>query len=129
MLIIREALDPNRCTYDYDLAEHNVLLYDWGNYMAEDNLPGIQSLTRITPQSILINGQGSYHDFSSNTHKFAPMAAFYVQRGKRHRFRFVNTGSHPCPFGVTVCNILIIFFALHTYILAHEISLDAFVID
>lgn len=101
-LTIREANDPNECAYDYDLAEHTVLLYDWGNYMAEDNVPGIQSLSRIIPQSVLINGQGSYHDFSTDTHKFAPMAVFYVQRGKRHRFRFVNTGSHPCPFAVTV---------------------------
>lgn len=108
-LVIREANDPNADLYDYDLAEDSVLLTDWDNHMGEDNDPGIRKVLATLPSSVLINGHSSYHDTKTDVYKFAPMAVFYVQRGKRHRFRIANTGSHVCPFGITVCNLSIYF--------------------
>lgn len=32
-LVVREANDPNQCTYDYDFAAHNIILFDWNNFM------------------------------------------------------------------------------------------------
>lgn len=101
-LVIREANDANADLYDYDLAEHTILLIDWDNHMAEDNNPGIRNAMSVLPSSVLINGHGSYYDSSTDQCKFAPMAVFYVQRGKRHRFRILNVSSHVCPFGVSV---------------------------
>lgn len=109
-LVVREAHDPSQCYYDYDFAEHNILLFDWSNFMGEDNIPGPQSALRLLPSSILINGQGSFNDTTKNKFTYAPMAVFYVQRGRRHRFRIVNTSAHPCPFGITVRNLFIINF-------------------
>lgn len=106
-LVIREAYDPNAALYDYDLAEHNILLNDWDNHMAEDKNPGVRDIPSFLPNSILINGHGSYHCPNTDNYTYAPMAVFYVQRGKRFRFRIANIGIHVCPLAVTVCNLSI----------------------
>lgn len=100
--IVRESNDPNANTYDFDLAEHSVLILDWTNHMAEDKLPGIQNDKPLS-SSVLINSFGSYYDLATDKNLFAPMEVFYVQRCKRHRFRILNTGSHSCQFGILVC--------------------------
>lgn len=100
-LIVREPNDLNANMYDYDLAEHTIMLFDFDNHVAEDKEPGIVSVVTL-PNSLLINGFGSYSDSTTGKNKFAPMAVFYVQRGKRHRFRFIDVGSHVCQFGITV---------------------------
>lgn len=93
--VVRESNDPNANVYDYDLAQHSLLLLDWDNQMAEDREPGVRSALTL-PNSVLINGFGSYK------FKFAPMAVFYVQRGKKHRFRIANAASHVCQLEISV---------------------------
>lgn len=100
-LIVREVNDPNAKLYDYDLDEHSVLLVDWDNTLAEDYEPGIRDTPR-KPDTVLINGFGIFFDMNTKKYANAPIAAFYLQRGKRHRFRLVNGGSRICPFELSV---------------------------
>lgn len=110
-IVVREAYDPNVMLYDYDLAENTIIITDFDNHIAEDKMPGILS-TITLPNNLLINGFGSYNT-TDGKNKFAPMAVFYAQRGKRYRFRIIDVGSHVCQLGMTVRIILIIFlFAL-----------------
>lgn len=96
-LTVRDQHDPNAELYDYDLSEHSVLLSDWNNYLAESKLFNLK-LNPAHPESILINGHGSFYDKSSDNYTYAPMEVFYVERGKRHRFRIDNAASQYCPF-------------------------------
>lgn len=97
-LVVRELNDPNANSYDYDLAEHSVLLTDWDYPMGKG-----KDLDSNVSDSILINGAGNYLNPKTGEYAFAPIAVFYVQRSKKHRFRFANAGSHVCPMEMTVC--------------------------
>lgn len=107
-LIVREFNDPNVNLYDFDMAEHTIVLTDFDNHIAEDKMPGVKSII-TKPNSLLINGFGSLRN-STDSYKFAPMAVFYVQRGKRHRLRILDVGSHVCQLGITVRTL---FFSLN----------------
>lgn len=100
-LIVRDTNDTNAQFYDFDLFDHSIILTDWNNELAEENAPGIRE---AQPDSILINGFGSYFFRELNQFSYAPIAAFYVQRGKKHRIRIENAGTHECPFEFSVCN-------------------------
>lgn len=97
MLIVRDPNDTHANAYDHDLAEHSILLMDWTNEMSE-YLRNVSAL----PDSILINGFGNYLNPKTGQYSYAPTAAFYVERGKKHRLRFANAGSHSCPFEIMV---------------------------
>lgn len=100
-LVVREKKDPHCKLFDFDLSEHTLVLMDMDLQLAEDKMPGM--ISEITlPNYLLINGFGSFRSERRKINKFAPIAAFYVERGKRHRFRIINAGSQVCPFEVTV---------------------------
>lgn len=100
-LVVREENDPNAELYDYDLAEHTILLFDWDNEVAESHEPGVRNAS-FKPDGVLINGLGNYFNPQTNKYSHAPMEVFYVQRGKRHRFRIANAGTHICPTEISV---------------------------
>lgn len=102
-LIVRDANDPNANLYDYDLDEHLIALSDWKNVMVETAVPGGKKIDQF-PDSIVINGYGNCFNNQTNQYSaHAPMAVFYVERGKRHRFRMTSIGGHFCPFELNVC--------------------------
>lgn len=98
---VRQHDDPHAGEFDYDFTEHSILLMDWGNQMAEESSPGVRSI-QTAPHSILINGFGNYFNANAGDYKYAPIAAFYVERGKKHRFRLSNAASHPCATEISV---------------------------
>lgn len=100
--------DTNSKYYDYDLMEHSIILTDWTNQLAEVKAPGTKTQTQH-PDSLLINGFGSYFNPKTSEYTYAPMAAFYVERGKKHRFRIDNAASLNCPFELSVCANLLSF--------------------
>lgn len=104
-LNVLDPNDPNANYYDYDLVEHSIVLSDWNNQLAEVKAPGIK-IQSLHPESLLINGFGSYFDHNTGNRTFAPMAVFYVERGKKHRFRIDNAASLNCPFELSVCVVL-----------------------
>lgn len=106
MLNVRDVVDPNADYYDYDFDEYSILLADWNNYLAENLLPGTNA-ELLLPDSLLINGFGTFKNPRSKQFQYSPIAAFYVEKGKKHRFRIGNVGAHICPFEFTVCNFYI----------------------
>lgn len=56
------------------------------------------------------------------------MAVFYVERGKRHRFRIANAGSHVCPFELSVRIFFLSLFGLSIF-LANQIKLNSLQIE
>ncbi|XP_031636102.1 laccase-2-like isoform X2 [Contarinia nasturtii] len=121
-LNVRQQNDPNAEYYDYDRAEHSILLSDWNNFLAEENMPGRRAY-RMKTESILINGRGSFMDRETGNFTFAPMEVFYVERGKRHVFRIDNTASHNCPFEFSIENHRLTVIATDGY------SIDPVVVD
>lgn len=97
-LIVREPTADNEHahTYDYDLPQHLVFATDWMHAFSDNFLPGIVKRSTLT-ESMLINGRGRYmnKDFEySNT----PIPVFYVQSGKKYRFRLINSATNVCPY-------------------------------
>lgn len=100
-LTVRDPLDPHANAYDFDLAEHQILLSDWDNSLAETKEVGGRHKSSRA-DSILINGFGSHTNPHTNQNTYAPIAVFYVERGKKHRFRMANGASYFCPFELSV---------------------------
>lgn len=118
-LIVREPNEPNADYYDYDLNEHEILLSDWNNELAEEKAPGTRNDAQL-PDSILINGFGNYFNSETGQITYAPIAVFYVERGKKHRIRIVNGASHICPLEISVSMIafeLIMKKSLHYFLI------------
>jgi FtsP/CotA-like multicopper oxidase with cupredoxin domain len=119
-LIIRapDSEVVNRHVYDYDLPEHLIIASDWMHHLAEDDFPGMITRSFLT-QSMLINGHGRHYNVSqkiiffalgnifyfhlmpqasTKSYQFSPLTVFNVERNKRYRFRFINSGINVCPF-------------------------------
>ncbi|XP_055904766.1 uncharacterized protein LOC129940445 [Eupeodes corollae] len=95
--VIREPkhLIPNLKEYDYDLPEHYILLSDWNHGYAENIYPGLVSSLTL-PESLLINGRGAFIDPNTLQIRNVPVSKFFVEPGKRYRFRVINSISHNC---------------------------------
>ncbi|XP_065347467.1 uncharacterized protein LOC135944434 isoform X1 [Cloeon dipterum] len=102
-LIIEDPVDPHRSLYDFDLPEHVIILNDWlhestiskliaHHFAAGDN----------KPDNILVNGKGRYE--SGNNSFAAPLENFVVKKGKKYRFRLINSGYNNCPMELSVDN-------------------------
>lgn len=103
-LIVREHNDPNADFYDFDLKDHTISLSDWTNHMAEETAPETSDREN-QPHSLLINGFGCHYNKLNKNFTYAPMAAFYMQKGKKHRIRIDNAASQVCLFEFCVRNI------------------------
>lgn len=88
--------DPNGYCYDYDLAEHSIVLSDWMHREAEAYQPSVPGVTPRT-DSVLINGRGQAKGY------YGISEVFCVKCGGKYVFRMVNAGSLNCPIEVTVC--------------------------
>lgn len=90
--IVRQSprLDPLRSLYDEDATEHTIFVAEWGHSMGP--LAGV--ISKIpNAESLLINGKGNTPE-SLN----AALSKFYVEYGKRYRFRLVYGGGFKsCP--------------------------------
>ncbi|XP_055915066.1 LOW QUALITY PROTEIN: uncharacterized protein LOC129948201 [Eupeodes corollae] len=93
-LIIRKPDDdnPHIGSYDYDLPEHNILISDWKHTYGENSFPGIPNRESF-PDSLLINGRGTYVDKNTFKHNQVPVTIFYVKPGARYRFRLMDVMS------------------------------------
>ncbi|XP_058126505.1 uncharacterized protein LOC131280930 [Anopheles ziemanni] len=98
-LVIREPRkdDPNGDLYHYDTPAHVILGSDWMHIDGEMFMPGLPSAGGIMPVNLLINGRGTFRG-STQT----PLEVFYVRRGARFRFRFINAASHVCPLQLQI---------------------------
>lgn len=96
-LVVRQSIrqDRHSSLYDKDLSEHTIFIAEWGNSMGP--LAGIIS-QNPNAESLLINGKGKTQ-LTPN----APLSKFYVQSGRRYRFRVAYAGgSKSCPINISI---------------------------
>lgn len=84
--IVRQSprLDPLRSLYDIDATEHTIFIAEWGHSMGP--LAGVTSKIP-NAESLLINGKGHTQESLD-----APLSKFFVESGKRYRFRLAYGG-------------------------------------
>ncbi|KAG1899689.1 laccase [Suillus fuscotomentosus] len=83
-LIIYDPQDPYRFLYDIDDESTVITLMDWYH------VPSPQVQRQVVPDSVLINGVGSYPGVQDT-----PYAIINVQPYKRYRFRLLNMACKP----------------------------------
>ncbi|KAG2118390.1 laccase [Suillus clintonianus] len=83
-LIIYDPQDPYRLSYDIDNESTVITLMDWYH------LPSPQVQRQVNPDSVLINGVGSYQGGPD-----MPYPIIDVQPYKRYRFRLLNMACKP----------------------------------
>uniref|UniRef100_T1GHN8 Uncharacterized protein n=1 Tax=Megaselia scalaris TaxID=36166 RepID=T1GHN8_MEGSC len=104
-LIVREPIgnDPNILEYDVDSPGHDIVLSDWQHSYGEQLFPGLPSYGGIFPDSVLINGIGTYLNVTTHR-RFQKRSRKRLPRGsgKAPSFRLINSISHACPFQIQV---------------------------
>lgn len=85
--------DVNSKYYDYDLAEHTIIINDW----QYDNTYKVGTGLASIADSILINGRGSIPGYNGGTSE-----VFCLKPGTKYRFGVVNAGSDDNPIQLTV---------------------------
>ena len=91
--------------YDIDSNEHVIVLNDWMNqiiiskYTAFLHTYGDEQIN-----GILINGRGVGIDSTvrKGLDYETPRSVFNVLKGKRYRFRIINSGVQFCPLQVSI---------------------------
>src|SRR5579883_287427 len=106
-LIVRESREANPYAhaYDYDLAEHVIVVHEWTNETAVSKFAGHHHNDGDNkPSSILINGRGVLVRFASSGGQYVetPRAEFKVMHGKVYRFRLINAGILYCPIEFSI---------------------------
>ncbi|XP_055907069.1 uncharacterized protein LOC129942238 [Eupeodes corollae] len=103
-LIVREPYfeSAHSSEYDFDLPEHHILISDWMHAYGEQLFPGLPSTGGIFPDSLLINGRGTYIDPKTMNHTNVPVTKYIIKPGKKYRFRIINSVSHACPVQLQV---------------------------
>ncbi|XP_003699567.2 uncharacterized protein LOC100881299 [Megachile rotundata] len=99
-LVIRDPIeqDPYSNQYDFDLANHVIVISDWFHEESSERFPGrnnISGVTGQTPDTFLINGKGKYLTVNNDTGKGA-FEVITVEANKRYRFRLVNAFCANC---------------------------------
>ncbi|XP_041353555.1 L-ascorbate oxidase-like [Gigantopelta aegis] len=109
-LIVRQADsdEAHRRLYDEDLPEHTIHVQDWLLQPTVNRLAGHQhGVLDNNPQSILINGQGSFQSFMysiAGQIRRTPHAEFSVSQNTSYRFRVISNGVLNCPIRLSVDN-------------------------
>lgn len=98
VLIVREPTADSKIAsfYDFDLPQHSILATDWMHELSDNFLPGIAKRSALT-EAMLINGRGRYLNKNSE-YTNTPIPVFYVQSGKKFRFRLINSATNVCPY-------------------------------
>ncbi|CAL7936374.1 unnamed protein product [Xylocopa violacea] len=94
--------DPHSHLYDFDLANHVILMNDWFPEESISRFPGRRAgLIRQHAESILINGKGRYADRTGATTNISA-EVITVEANKRYRFRLINSICTVCPGQFTI---------------------------
>ncbi|XP_013112818.2 uncharacterized protein LOC106090989 isoform X1 [Stomoxys calcitrans] len=90
-LIIRQPRAENfhAASYDFDYAEHTIMIQDW-----------MSDFDETMPKSILINGLG--RNVNATYKNPTLYSKFEVARGGRYRFRVIYNGNTNCPVSLSI---------------------------
>ena len=91
--------------YDIDSNDHVIVLNDWmSQIMISKYTAFLHSYGDEQINGILINGRGVGLEshLASKLDYETPRSVFHVQKGKRYRFRIINSGVQYCPLQVSI---------------------------
>jgi len=94
--------------YDHDLPEHVIVLNDWLHETSINKFAGHHhSDGDNKPNALLINGKGVFKKFTVTNNNLTielqtPRERFYVEYGKKYRFRVINAGVLYCPIELSI---------------------------
>nr|BAJ06131.1 laccase 1 isoform S [Nephotettix cincticeps] len=94
---VPDSVNLHRDLYDDDLSEHIITVTDWTHQSSMDKyISHVQGRGTNKGDVFLVNGQGRFYN---NTQRLTdtPLAVFKVQKGRRYRFRLINSGVMNCP--------------------------------
>lgn len=103
--IVRDikSRDVHNRLYDEDRPEHLIVASDWMQDLAEMYDPGLPTdPIGMRPTNVLINGRGVLLNANRTAASRVPIEVFRVNKGRRFRFRLVNSASHICPIMLEV---------------------------
>ncbi|XP_043254604.1 laccase-3-like [Colletes gigas] len=96
-LIVRDTPSQERHLNLYDEDKHLVFLSDWMHELSLERVPGwYRHDIGQTAQNILINGRGNWVDPVTKKSTNASISVYEVEKGKRYRFRIINSFSTVC---------------------------------
>ncbi|XP_076303578.1 uncharacterized protein LOC143221863 [Lasioglossum baleicum] len=107
-LIVREPAknEPNANLYNFDLANHVIVVSDWMTEEATARYPGRNDpqfgVVGQNPDSILINGKGRYTNPLTNARTNTSLEVITVDPKRRYRFRFVNAFCTTCAAELSI---------------------------
>ncbi|XP_069675364.1 uncharacterized protein [Periplaneta americana] len=104
-LVIRipKSTDPNGNTYDTDYPEHTLMVSDWMNTTAEERFPSLyRKEPGQLPATFLLDGRGRPKSTQIPVGPTVPYKEVWVQRGKRHRLRFIAGLCTVCGVELTI---------------------------
>lgn len=117
-------MDVSGQLYDYDLAEHVIILNDWMHQYSIEYFPGHTSYNvGQMPDSILVNGKGRTVNPRSGCPTHTPLEVFNVDSGKKYRFRLINALTSVCPANFAIENHIL------TVIASDGIAVEPVVVD
>ncbi|XP_034940369.1 laccase-like [Chelonus insularis] len=105
-LVVRKNNDPMKKYYDYDLAEHVMIIWHWYNVSTSFVLPTIlHKYGSVYGHGFIINGLAAKVQFSSdNASTYTPTAVFNVTSGNKYRFRVIYNSPIYCPIQMSIDN-------------------------
>nr|XP_034171050.1 laccase-5-like [Osmia lignaria] len=97
-----EKQDVHSHLYDFDLANHVMLVNDWFTEETTSRYPGRKiGVKQHLPESFFINGKGRYtNPYGVTTN--VPLEVITVEAGHRYRFRFINSICTVCGVQLTI---------------------------
>ncbi|XP_076641101.1 uncharacterized protein LOC143352472 [Halictus rubicundus] len=112
-LIVREPAknEPNANLYNFDLANHVIVVNDWMTEEATARYPGrLNGTVGQHADSILINGKGRYTNPNNNATTSTSLEVITVDPNRRYRFRLVNAFCTTCAaeFSIQGHNLTVI---------------------
>lgn len=98
-LIVRDPpqFNPFYKWYDEDRPDHVIVISDLFHELSLERFPGRYRKNRgQIPDNFLINGRGNWTDPASGVSTNVQLSMFTVEKGKKYRFRMINSCSTVC---------------------------------
>ncbi|XP_015127595.1 laccase-4 [Diachasma alloeum] len=130
-LIVRKPNDPLQKYYDFDLAEHVMIIWHWFDTATAFRLKtALDKFGSVHGYGLTINGRGAHIKFSlfEGASHWTPREIFRVDGGKRYRFRAIFNTAIYCPVQVSIDGHKMLIVASETGIF-DPVEVDTFIMN
>ncbi|XP_015584710.1 laccase-4 [Cephus cinctus] len=129
-LIVRKNDDPLAKYYDYDLADHVMIIWHWYHSSTAAILTAaLHTSDSVSGYSFLINGLTADIEYTKDNITYTtPRAVFNVVQGQRYRFRVIYNNAVYCPVQVSIDNHTLLMIASESGTF-EPVEVDSFMIN